>query len=139
MIKIAINGFGRIGRPALRRILENHPNIEVAAINDLADKETLLHLFKFDSTYGRFELGSSTSKWKLNFLQEPDPAKLPWKDLGIDVVLECSGVFTNFEGAKKHLEAGAKKVIVSAPCEGAEIPTYLLGVNEENIIKKKTI
>jgi glyceraldehyde 3-phosphate dehydrogenase len=92
----------------------------------------LLHLFEHDTTYGRFELGSPTSKWKSCFFQEPEPGKLPWKDLDIDVVLECSGAFTKMEDAKKHLDAGAKKVIVSAPSESAEMPTYLLGVNEKN-------
>lgn len=133
MIRIAINGFGRIGRPTLRRILENHPNLEVAAINDLADKETLLHLLKYDSVYGRFAPVISNIK----FFQEKEPANLPWKELGIDVVLECSGVFTKIEDAKKHLEAGAKKVIISAPSESEEVPTYLLGVNEEKYDSKK--
>ena len=129
-IKLAINGLGRIGRPTLRRILEKHPNIEIVAINDLADKETLLHLLKYDSVYGEFQVSSSKFQ-DIKFFQEKDPVNLPWKELGIDVVLECSGVFTDFDGAKKHLDAGAKKVIISAPCDSEEVPTYLLGVNEE--------
>jgi glyceraldehyde 3-phosphate dehydrogenase len=136
MIRIAINGFGRIGRPTLRRILENHPNLEVTAINDLADKETLLHLLKYDSVYGNFQFPISNLQ-KIKFFQEKEPANLPWKELGIDVVLECSGVFTKIEDAKKHLEAGAKKVIISAPSESEEVPTYLLGVNEEKYDSKK--
>ncbi|TSD02459.1 MAG: glyceraldehyde 3-phosphate dehydrogenase [Parcubacteria group bacterium Athens0714_24] len=129
-IKLAINGLGRIGRPTLRRILEKHPNIEIVAINDLADKETLLHLLKYDSVYGEFQVSSSKFQ-DIKFFQEKDPVNLPWKELGIDVVLECSGVWTKFDGAKKHLDAGAKKVIISAPCDSSEVPTYLLGVNEE--------
>ncbi|MBU1993061.1 type I glyceraldehyde-3-phosphate dehydrogenase [Patescibacteria group bacterium] len=134
MIKLAINGFGRIGRVALRAILNSHPNLEVAAINDLADEKTLRHLFKYDSVYGRYdkEIGKN-----VKMLSEKDPAKLPWKKLGIDAVLECSGVFRDIEGAKKHLHAGAKKVIISAPAKSEEIPTFVLGVNEENYDSKK--
>jgi glyceraldehyde 3-phosphate dehydrogenase len=146
MIKIAINGFGRIGRPTFRRILDNHPNIEVVAINDLTDAPTLAHLLKYDSLYGRYDHEVKAEKNTLNvvdkkimILAEKDPIALPWNELGIDVVLECSGVFTKIDGAKKHIDAGAKKVIISAPCDSPEIPTYLLGVNEkdyqgENII-----
>jgi len=130
-MKIAINGFGRIGRPAFKRILENHPNLEVVAINDLTDKETLIHLLKYDSVYGRFDLKDDSRLKGISFFQEKDPANLPWRDLGVDVVLECSGVFTDIEGAKKHLKAGAKKVIISAPSKSDEVPTYLLGVNEK--------
>jgi glyceraldehyde 3-phosphate dehydrogenase len=136
MIKIAINGFGRIGRPTLRRILDNHPNIEVVAINDLTDTPTLAHLLKYDSLYGRYNkevkvdgdnliIGSKSIK----VLAEKEPGKLPWKKLGIDVVLECTGAFTKIDDAKKHIKAGAKKVILSAPSDSKEIPTYLLGVN----------
>jgi len=141
-MRIAINGFGRIGRPTLRRILENHPNLEVVAINDLADKETLLFLLEHDSVYGKFQITNSKSQinskiQNIKFLNEKDPANLPWKELGVDVVLECSGIFTKIEDAKKHLQAGAKKVIISAPSESKEIPTYLLGVNEEKYDSKK--
>ncbi len=134
MIKVAINGFGRIGRPTLRRILENHPKIEVVAVNDVADKETLLHLFKYDSSYGTYKNDKAD---KIVFLQEKDPINLPWKNLDIDVVLECSGIFTKMEQAQAHLEAGTKKVIVSAPSESKEMPTFLLGVNEEKYDSKK--
>ncbi|MDD4902856.1 MAG: type I glyceraldehyde-3-phosphate dehydrogenase [Patescibacteria group bacterium] len=145
-MKLAINGFGRIGRPTLRRILDKHPNIEVVAINDLTDVATLAHLLKFDSSYGRYDKevkadGDSLviDGKKIKVLAEKDPANLPWKDLGIDVVLECTGLFTKIGDAKKHIDAGAKKAVLSAPSDSAEIPTYLLGVNAdrykgENII-----
>jgi len=146
MIKIAINGFGRIGRPTLRRILDNHPNIEVVAINDLTDAPTLAHLLKYDSLYGRYDKEVKAEKdalivggKKVKNFAEKDPANLPWKGLGIDVVLECSGVFTKMEGAKKHLDAGAKKVVISAPCDSPEIPTYLLGVNADKYQGEKII
>ncbi len=138
MIKIAINGFGRIGRPTLRRILDNHPNIEIVAINDLTDAPTLAHLLKYDSLYGRYgkEVKAENDALivdgkKIKILAEKEPGKLPWKDLAVDVVLECTGLFTKLEDAKKHLSAGAKKVILSAPTDSKEIPTYLLGVNAD--------
>lgn len=133
-IKVAISGLGRIGRPTLRRILDNHSNLEVAAINDLSDQKTLKHLLKYDSVYGIYgkEIGSD-----VEFLAEKDPSNLPWKKLGIDIVLECTGNFTEFEEAKKHLAAGAKKVIISAPSKSKEIPTFVLGVNEEKYDSKK--
>jgi len=138
MIKLAINGFGRIGRPVLRRIIDKHPNIEVVAINDLTDVVTSAHLLKFDSTYGRYnkEVGADGDSLvidgkKIKVLAEKDPAKLPWKDLGVDVVLECTGLFTKIVDAKKHIDAGAKKVVLSAPSDSPEIPTYLLGVNAD--------
>ena len=125
-IKIAINGFGRIGRSAFRRILEKHPDLEIKAINDLTDTKTLAHLLKYDSVYGVYD-----KPIEAKILAEKDPANLPWKDLEIDVVLECTGIFSDSQGAGKHLSAGAKKVIVSAPCKGSDIPTYVLGGNEE--------
>ncbi|MFH1575788.1 MAG: type I glyceraldehyde-3-phosphate dehydrogenase [Candidatus Nealsonbacteria bacterium] len=128
MIKVAINGFGRIGRPAFRAISDRHPNLQVAAINDLADQKTLNHLLKHDSVYGRYSKAIAS---EVKMLSEKDPANLPWKKLGVDVVLECSGVFTEIEGAKKHLSAGAKKVIISAPSKSDAVPTFVLGVNEE--------
>src|SRR3989339_1143368 len=151
MTKIAINGFGRIGRPTLRRILDKHPSVEVVAINDLTDALTLAHLLQYDSTYGHYdkivkvegnnliidgraERGSSQAKLggkTIKILAEKDPANLPWKELGVDVVLECTGLFTKLEGAQKHITAGAKKVILSAPSDSPEIPTYLLGVNAD--------
>lgn len=124
-IKIAINGFGRIGRPVFRRILDNHPNLEVKAINDLTDNKTLVHLLKYDSIYGKYD-----KKINCEMLSEPDPEKLPWKELGIDIVLECTGYFRDLEGAQKHIKAGAKKVIISAPAKIDSIPSFILGVNE---------
>jgi len=148
MIKIAINGFGRIGRPVFRRILDNHPELEVVAINDLTEPKILAHLLKYDSIYGIYKKtvkfsedsllidGTADGK-KVKIFAEKDPVNLPWRDLEIDVVLECTGVFTNLEGAKKHLAAGAKKVIISAPAKSPEIPSYVLGVNEEKFDARK--
>jgi glyceraldehyde 3-phosphate dehydrogenase len=136
MAKIAINGFGRIGRCVLKIILDKGFDLEVVAINDLTDGETLMHLFKYDSAYGRFkgdvllegnEMVINGQRIKLYC--EKDPEKLPWKDLRVDVVLECTGVFTDKEGASKHITAGAKKVIISAPAKSEDIPSYILGVN----------
>jgi len=137
MIKLAINGFGRIGRPTFKKLIENK-NIEVKAINDLTDTKTLAHLLKYDSVYGIYNKQVDYTKKGIKVagktypvLAEKDPTKLPWKKLGVDVVLECTGFFADFQGAKKHLRAGAKKVIVSAPCKDVEVPAYILGVNEE--------
>jgi len=137
-IRIAINGFGRIGRPTFKRILDYHPNLEVVAINDLTDPKTLAHLLMYDSVYGRYKKNVKFTEKELLIngkriliFKEQDPLNLPWKDLEIDIVLECTGHFTDYEGAKKHLEAGAKKVIISAPSKDPEkIPSFVLGVNE---------
>jgi len=134
MIKIAINGFGRIGRPTFRRILDNHPDLEVVAINDLTDNKTLAHLLKYDSIYGRYD-----KKINCAMLSEPEPEKLPWKKLGVDIVLECTGFFRDLAGAKKHIKAGAKKVIISAPAKTDAIPSYVLGVNENKFSPKDNI
>jgi len=145
-IKIAINGFGRIGRPVFRRIIDNHPNLEVVAINDLTDTKTLAHLLRYDSIYGIYQkpvkftentllLDGTRDGKRIKVLAETDPSKLPWKEMKVDIVLECTGRFTNYEGAKKHLEAGAKKVIISAPGEGT--PSFILGVNEEKYDSQK--
>lgn len=143
MIKIAINGFGRIGRIAFKRILDKEPDLDVVAVNDLTDTKTLAHLLKYDSLYGIYSKqvkardgeilveGKDNGK-KVRVLAEPDPEKLPWQDMGVDIVLECTGRFRKLEDAQKHLQAGAKKVILSAPAKSEEIPTYLLGVNEED-------
>jgi len=143
MVKIAINGFGRIGRHTFRRILDNHSDLEVVAVNDLSEPEILAHLLRYDSLYGIYKKtvkftknellidGMSAGK-KVKILAEKDPTNLPWKELGIDIILECTGNFTDYEGAKKHLTAGAKKVIISAPSKNADkIPSFVLGVNEE--------
>ena len=134
MTKIAINGFGRIGRPTFRRILDNHPDLEVVAINDLTDNKTLAHLLKYDSIYGRYD-----KKINCAMLSEPEPEKLPWKKLGVDIVLECTGFFRDLAGAKKHIKAGAKKVIISAPAKTDAIPSYVLGVDENKFSPKDNI
>src|SRR3989344_5168859 len=137
MTKIAINGFGRIGRPTLKRIVDNHPDLKIVAINDLTDPKTLIHLLKYDSVYGRYEKAEEALA-SVKFFAEKDPANLPWKELGIDIVLECTGEFADYEGAKKHIEAGAKKVIISAPSKDPDkIPSYMLGVNEDKLDIKK--
>lgn len=144
-IKIAINGFGRIGRPTFRRILNNHPDLDVVAINDLTDTKTLAHLLKYDSIYGIYKKSVKFTENSLmvdgkefKIFAQTDPLKLPWKNLKIDIVLECTGRFTDYEGAKKHLEAGARKVIISAPSKDPDkILSFVLGVNEEKFDPKK--
>jgi len=138
MIKVAINGFGRIGRPTLRIILDKHSELEVVAINDLTEPKVLAHLLKYDSSYGiyerQIEVGNGEiliDNKKIRIFSEPNPERLPWKELNVDVVLECTGHFRSFVGAKKHLEAGAKKVIISSPAKSEEIPTYVFGANAE--------
>lgn len=138
MIKIGINGFGRIGRQTFRRIIENHHDLEVAAINDLTDTKTLAHLLEYDSNYGVFgkdinfgEGFISVDGKEYRTFAEKNPEKLPWKKMGVDIVLECTGLFTNREDARKHIKAGAKKVIVSAP-SGKDVPGFVSGVNAEN-------
>ena len=146
-IKVAINGFGRIGRTVFRRIIENQPNLELVAINDLTESKTLAHLLKYDSIYGIYRKAVKASENSLvvdgkefRVFAEKDPKNLPWKELKIDIVIESSGVFTDYEGAKKHLEAGAKKVIISAPSKNPEkIPEFVLGVNEEKFDPKYDI
>ncbi|MEK7598266.1 MAG: type I glyceraldehyde-3-phosphate dehydrogenase [Patescibacteria group bacterium] len=137
MTKIAINGFGRIGRPSFKIAFEKE-ELEIVAINDLTDINTAAHLLQYDSSYGRYgkEVTIDSEKSELivdgtriKYLSEPDPLKLPWGELGVDIVLECTGVFEDKESAGKHLEAGAKRVILSAPPKG-DIPVYLLGINE---------
>ena len=140
MARISINGFGRIGRNALRALVEKGlKDLELVAINDpFCNIETAVHLFKYDSIFGRFK-GECKSEGnslvvngkKITFVQEKDPAKIPWKDLKVDIVLECSGAFTDAEKAKAHITAGAKKVIISAPAKG-EDATFVIGVNEKS-------
>jgi len=138
-IKVAINGFGRIGRQVFKAIYENYSDVlDVEAINDLMDVDTNAHLLKYDSTYGRFpgevEVRDGSiyiDGQKLKSYSERDPSKLPWGELGIDVVVESTGVFRSRERASMHLTAGAKKVIISAPAKGAVDLTICLGVNEE--------
>lgn len=137
MTKIAINGFGRIGRPSLKIAFEKD-NLEVVAINDLTDIKTATHLLKYDSSYGLYNhdvIADETNSeiiidgTRIKYFMQADPEKLPWKELEVDIVLECTGIFETREKAQKHLIAGAKKVILSAPPKDA-IPVYLLGVNE---------
>jgi len=139
-VRVAINGFGRTGRMALRAAHETKSeDVEVVAINDLGPVATNAHLLKYDSVHGRFP-GEVTAgdNWidigrgKIAVTAERDPAKLPWRNLGVDVVLECTGNFTNRAAAAKHLEAGAKRVIVSAPAEGADM-TVVMGVNHHEL------
>ncbi len=141
--RIAINGFGRIGRLCLRSMLERHRNLSVVAINDMADLETNAHLLQYDSTYGNFSgsLGVGEGVLKVNgsnilVLNEKDPTRLPWKKLGVDVVIESTGVFTDGLKARAHLEAGAKKVLITAPAKNEDV-TVVLGVNDSAYDAKK--
>jgi len=138
MLKVAINGFGRVGRQIFKVFLEKYPQkVEVVAINDITDPPTLAHLLKYDSNYGRFPMlveatedGFMVNDKHFKIFAEKDPALLPWKDLGVDLVVESSGVFTDALKARKHLEAGARRVIISAPAKNEDL-TVVLGVNEE--------
>ena len=139
-LRLAINGFGRIGRAAFKIILDQHPEIEVVAINDLTDNQTLAHLLQFDSCYGRYgrkisgdNRGLSVAGRLYPVLAEKDPSLLPWKKLKVDVVLECTGRFCDQAGASLHLQAGAKKVIISAPAKKGGVKTIVLGVNEKQL------
>ena len=144
MTKVAINGFGRIGRLAFKSLLEKD-NVEVVAINDLTDNATLAHLLKYDSIHGRFNgTVEATDEHlvvngkKILATAESDPSQLPWSANGVDIVLESTGRFVNEEGAGKHLQAGAKKVVISAPAKG-DIPTVVLGVNDDTLTGNETI
>jgi len=142
-IKIAINGFGRIGRTAFK-IAWKRSDVEIVAINDLSDAKTLAHLLKHDSTYHNYgwyqtiEAGKNfitVDGIKIPILSEKDPARLPWKKLDVDVVVESTGFFTEYKKAKAHVKAGAKKVVVSAPCKGTGAKTIILGVNDGDLKK----
>ncbi|HEX4898038.1 MAG TPA: type I glyceraldehyde-3-phosphate dehydrogenase [Candidatus Limnocylindrales bacterium] len=136
-VRVGINGFGRIGRQSLKAILERAPDVEVVAVNDLVETSLNALLFKHDSTYGAF---SGTVEHtddsliidgrEIKVLKEKDPAALPWGDLGVEVVLESTGIFTTAEKARAHLDAGARKVVISAPAKGEDI-TIVLGVNDD--------
>ena len=136
-VKVGINGFGRIGRNAFKAYIEKNPDFEIVALNDLTSPETLAHLLKYDSCFGKFD-GTVEAKEdaivvngkEIKILSETDPAQLPWKEMGVEVVLESTGRFTDREGASKHIEAGAKKVVISAPAKNEDI-TIVMGVNEE--------
>jgi glyceraldehyde 3-phosphate dehydrogenase len=145
-VRVAINGFGRIGRLVLRAIAESgRKDIEVVAINDLGSVEANAHLLKWDSVHGPFpgkikvtKSSFDLGRGPIKVLAERDPAKLPWKDLGVDIALECTGIFTSKEKASMHLTAGAKKVLISAPADGAEI-TVVYGVNHKELKKSHKI
>src|SRR6187455_1305711 len=145
-IRIAINGFGRIGRNILRAIAESgRKDIEVVGINDLGPVETNAHLLRFDSVHGRFPGtvtvdGDSISlgNGKIKVSAERDPSKLPWKALGVDIALECTGIFTAKDKASAHLTAGAKRVLVSAPADNADM-TIVYGVNDDQLTKEHTV
>jgi glyceraldehyde 3-phosphate dehydrogenase len=147
MARVAINGFGRIGRQSFKALLERYPDdFEIVAINDLTDNETLAHLLRHDSTYGEFEGDVSVTEDRISVsfvdddgaerqidiaaLAEKDPASLPWGDMGVDIVIESTGRFTEAEKARAHLQAGCKKVIITAPAKGEDL-TICLGVNED--------
>jgi glyceraldehyde 3-phosphate dehydrogenase len=142
--RVAINGFGRVGRQVLKAMLENYPDkFDVVAVNDLADAETNAHLFKYDSNYGRFPGTVEVKDGQLvingreiKVFAEKDPANLPWKDLGVELVIESTGVFTDALKAKAHIDAGAKKVIITAPAKN-EDATLVMGVNHETYDPEK--
>ncbi|API90184.1 type I glyceraldehyde-3-phosphate dehydrogenase [Marinilactibacillus sp. 15R] len=137
--KVAINGFGRIGRLALRRILESDTNLEVVAINDLTDNEDLAYLLKYDTAQGRFphevevkDNAIYVAGNEIKAFAEKDASQLPWGDLGIDIVLECTGFYTSRDKSQAHLDAGAKRVLISAPAKG-DLKTIVFGVNHESV------
>lgn len=138
MARVAINGLGRIGRAALRLILEDD-NLDLVAVNDIAAPENIAYLIKYDSVYGRYgnEVHAKdgmiqVDKNEFKFLSEKDPAALPWKDLKVDIVIESTGRFTTREDAAKHMQAGAKYVIISAPTKSEDVPTVVFGVNDSD-------
>ena len=145
-VRVAINGFGRIGRLVLRAAFESgRKDIQFVGVNDLGPVKSNAHLLKYDTVHGRLDADIKTGPdWmdlgngKIKVTAERDPAKLPWKELGVDVALECTGIFTTREQAAKHLEAGAKRVLVSAPATGADI-TVVYGVNHDQLSAKHTV
>lgn len=144
-VKVGINGFGRIGRLVFRQAMTNE-KVEVVAINDLCDANTLAHLLKYDSTHGILDADIQVEEnslivngCKIVICSEKDPAQLPWKDLGVDLVVESTGIFTKREGAAKHIAAGAKKVIISAPAKNDVDATIVLGVNDDTITGNEEI
>ncbi len=145
MVKVAINGFGRIGRNALKILLDRR-DAEVVAINDITDAKTLAHLLKYDSSYGIYDKNVKAGEnsifinsREIPVFAEKDPANLPWKKLGVDVVIESTGFFTKPEDASVHIAAGAKKVVISAPAKGDGAKTVVLGVNEEVVDEEDNI
>ncbi len=145
MIKIAINGFGRIGRAAFK-IAVDRPDLEIVAINDLMSPEVLAHLLQYDSVYGKFQQPVTfddnhiiVNGKAFLVVSEKEPEKLPWADLAVVVVLECTGRMTKQEEAHKHISAGAKRVIISAPTKGDDVMTFLMGVNSESYQKQEIV
>ncbi len=143
-IKVAINGFGRIGRLSFRALLQ-YPEIEIVAINDITDNKTLAHLLKYDSVQGMFAgtVGHDDQNLivdgkKVASLKESDPTKLPWGAMGVDIVIESTGRFTKKDELEKHIQAGAKRVIISAPAKG-DVPTFVIGVNDDKLTKDLTV
>ena len=137
-MKVAINGFGRIGRLTFKALLEKE-GVEIVALNDLTDTKTLAHLLKYDSVHGKFAGTVAVdgdnivvNGTKIRVYAEKEPRKLPWADLGVDIVLESTGRFVDPDGAGQHIEAGAKRVVISAPAKG-DIPTVVLGVNDDTL------
>jgi len=145
MVRVAINGFGRIGRQVLRIGIED-PQLEFVAVNDLTDVKTLAYLFKYDSVHGNYkgkveyhEHDLVINGKKIRVCSERDPEKLPWKELSVDIVVESTGLFTKKELASKHITAGAKKVVISAPAKGGDVKTIVKGVNEHEYDKAKDV
>lgn len=145
MTNLAINGFGRVGRAAFKIALQNS-DIKVVAINDLTDTKTLAHLLQYDTVYGRYEKEVKSNQDSLlmegreyKVFAEKDPGKLPWGNLGVDAVLECTGIFTDGQKARAHIQAGAKKVIISAPAKDEQTPTLLLGVSDVSAAKEDVV
>ncbi len=147
MLKVAINGFGRIGRAAYKAAINKKAKFKVVAVNDLTDPNNLAYLLKYDSVYGPWKGHKVTAAkdsliidgQKILVFAQKDPAQLPWKDLGIDVVIESTGFFTQKEGAELHLKAGAKAVVISAPTKSENVGTYVIGANEKKIKKNEKI
>ncbi len=136
MVRVAINGVGRIGRATLKQLID-HPEFDLIAVNDLIPIDNLRYLIQYDTVYGRFNQtvkiekdGLEIGDTKIQYLSEKEPSNLPWKDMDIDIVFECTGLFTKKEDCQKHLEAGAKRVILSAPAKSEDIPTVVPGANQ---------
>lgn len=145
MTKVAINGFGRIGRSVFKTLI-NNKNVEVVAINDLTDIKTLVYLLKHDTMYGEYVEDVSCTKNSIvvngveyKVFSEKNPSDLPWEKLGVSIVVECTGLFRTTESAGQHIDAGAKKVVLSAPGKGNDISTYVFGVNEKSLKKRENI
>jgi glyceraldehyde 3-phosphate dehydrogenase len=144
-VRVGINGFGRIGRNVFRAAAEHGADVEIVAINDIVDPKTIAHLLKYDSSYGRFpgtvelaEGGIAVDGRTIRVFGERDPAALPWGELGVDVVIESTGLFTDAEKARAHLNAGARKVVISAPASGEDV-TVVLGVNDDALLPEHTV